>query len=184
LISRDEALKLVKEWIKNDKIRKHVYAVEAIMRRLARYFNEDENLWGLVGLLHDLDYDKTKDNMPMHTKITAEFLKDKMPPEAIEAIMSHNELSGIKPKTKMAYALIASDQISGLIIATALVMPHRKLEEVKVKSVLKKIKQKDFARSIRRDKIAMACEKLDIELRKLIEISLNALKEIHEVLGL
>ncbi len=184
MISRSEALKLIEEWIRNDKIRKHVYAVEAIMKGLAKYFNEDENLWGLVGLLHDLDYDKTKNNMPLHTKITADFLKNKLPQEALEAIMSHNELSGVKPESKMAYALIASDQISGLIIATALVMPHKKLEEVKVKSVLKKFKQKDFARNIRRDKITMACERLGIELRKLVEISLEALKQIHEILGL
>jgi len=184
MITRDEALKLVKEWISDEKIRKHVLAVEAIMRGLARFFGENEELWGLVGLLHDLDYDKTRDNMEMHAKLTAEFLKDKMSEEAIKAILSHNERTGVKPSSKLAYALIAADQMSGLVIATALVMPSKKLEEVKVKSVRKKFKQKDFARRVRRDRILEALEHLGIDLNKLIEISLEALKPIHEELGI
>ncbi len=184
MITREEAIDLIEKWISNEKIRKHVIAVEAIMRGLARFFGENEELWGLVGLLHDLDYDKTKNNMEMHAKITAEVLKDKLPKEAIEAILSHTEYSGTKPSTKLAYSLIAADQISGLIIATALVMPSKKLEEVKVKSVRKKFKQKDFARKVRRDKILEAIEHLGIDLNKLIEISLESLKTIHDKLGI
>jgi len=183
-MSRDEALKLVNEWIFDEKIRKHVLAVEAIMRGLARFFGENEELWGLVGLLHDLDYDRTRDNVEMHAKLTADFLKDKLPDEAIKAILSHNERTGEKPSSKLAYALIAADQISGLIVATALVMPSKKLEEVKVRSVRKKFKQKDFARRVRRDRILKALEHLGIDLNKLIEISLESLKPIHEELGI
>ncbi len=184
MLTRDDALKLVREWISNEKIRKHVLAVEAIMRGLARFFGEDEELWGLVGLLHDLDYDKVRDNMEMHARLTAEFLRDKLPSKAIKAILSHNEHTGVKPSSKLAYALIAADQISGLIIATALVMPSRKLEEVKVKSVRKKFKQKDFARGVRRDRILEALKHLGIDLNKLIEISLESLKPIHKELGI
>ncbi len=184
MIERREALELVKNWISDEKIRKHVLAVEAIMRGLARFFGENEELWGIVGLLHDLDYDKTRNNMELHAKITAEFLKNKLPKEAINAILSHNEHTGVKPSSKLAYALIAADQISGLIIATALVMPSKKLVEVKVKSVRKKFKQKDFARRVRRDRVLEALEHLGIDLNKLIEISLESLKPIHEELGI
>lgn len=184
MLTRDKAVELIREWISNEKIRKHVYSVEAIMKGLAKYLGENEELWGLVGLLHDLDYDKTKNNMTMHTKVAAEFLKDKLPDYAIKAIMSHNERTGVEPSSNLAYALIAADQLSGLIIATALVMPNKKLEEVKVKSVKKKFKQKDFARNIRRDKITLACGKLGIDLTKLIEIALDSLKPIHDVLGI
>ena len=183
MITREEAYNLLTKYLKNDKLVKHCLAVEAIMKILARELGEDENLWGLVGLLHDLDYQLVNKDMSKHGLVTADILKDKLPPEALDAIRAHNELTGYKCETKLAYALKAADQISGLIIATALVMPHKKLKEVKVSSLRKKFKQKDFARNVKREKILL-CEKLGLRLEKFMEISLNALKQIHDQLGL
>ena len=183
LISREEALELVKKYLKNDKMVKHVLAVEAIMRALARELGEDEEVWGLTGLLHDLDYELVGKELSKHGLITPEIIKGKVPDEVIDAIKAHNELTGYVSESRLAYALKAADQVSGLIIATALVMPNKKLAEVKVKSLKKKFKQKDFARNVKRDKIRY-CEKLGLTLERFFEISLKALQEIHDVLGL
>jgi len=183
MISRDEALKLVEKYVKNDKLRKHMLAVEAIMRALARRLNEDEELWGLVGLLHDLDYEVVGKDMSRHGLVSAQLLGDKLPINALNAIRAHNELTGFKDDSKLAIALKAADQVSGLIIATALVMPNKKLSEVKVKSLKKKFKQKDFARNVKREKILL-CEKLGISLQEFLEISLKALQGISRELGL
>jgi hypothetical protein len=183
LISRDEALKLVNENISNDKLIKHMISVEAIMRGLAKKLGEDEELWGLIGLLHDIDYEKTMNEFNKHGLLSAEILKEKLPSEALDAIRAHNEVTGFKCDSSLSKALIACDQLSGLIIATALVMPNKKLSEVKVKSLVKKFKQKDFARNVRRDKI-LACEELGLELREFMEIGLRALQSISDDLGL
>lgn len=187
MISREEALNLLKTYVKDHKIIKHCLAVEAIMRAVAKELNEDPELWGLIGLLHDIDYDITGRDPRLHGLKTLEILKGKLPQVALEAIALHNEHNGFKPTIKEArrisYALRASDHLSGLIIAVALVMPHKKLAEVKVKSVIKKFKSKDFARSIDRDRIK-EIEKLGITLEKFIEIGLKALQEIADELGL
>ena len=183
-ISRDEALSLLKQYLKNNKLVKHCLAVEAIMRSLARELGENEDLWALTGLLHDIDYELVKGDMKRHGVVSTEsILKGKLPEEALKAIRAHNELTGFKYDSKLAYALKAADQVSGLIIATALVMPNKKLSEVKVSSLLKKFKQKDFARSVKREKIKL-CEQLGLSLDKFLELSLKALQEIHEELGL
>ena len=182
-INRDEALKLIKENVSNEKLIKHMLSVEAIMKSLAKKLGEDEELWGLVGLLHDVDYERTINEFSKHGLISAEMLKDKLPSEALDAIRAHNEMTGFKCNSKLSNALIASDQLSGLIIATALVMPNKKLSEVKVRSVIKKFKQKDFARNVRRDKI-LACEKLGLSLEEFVDIGLRALQEISDELGL
>lgn len=183
MISREEALALLRSYVSNDRNLKHCLAVEAIMRALARELGEDEGLWGLVGLLHDIDYEVVGKDLSRHGLVAAEVLKDLLPPEALDAIKAHNELTGYQSNSKLAYALKASDHISGLIVATALVMPHKKLEEVSVESVLKKFKQKDFARGVRRDRI-LYCGELGLTLERFTEIALNALKGIHEDLGL
>ncbi len=183
MISRNEALELIEKYIKNDKLRKHMIAVEAIMRALAQKLNENEELWGLVGLLHDLDYEIVGKNMNKHGLISAQMLEGKLPSEALNAIRAHNELTGFSDDSKLAIALKAADQVSGLIIATALVMPNKKLAEVKVKSLKKKFKQKDFARNVKRDKILL-CEKLGLSLNEFFQISLEALQSISKELGL
>ncbi len=183
MISRKEALELVEKYVKNNKLRKHMLAVEAIMRALARRLGKDEELWGLVGLLHDLDYELVGKDMRRHGLVSAQLLEGKLPAEALNAIRAHNELTGFEDESELAIALKAADQVSGLIIATALVMPNKKLNEVKVKSLKKKFKQKDFARNVKRDKI-MLCEKLGLTLNEFFQISLEALQGISEELGL
>ena len=184
MITRDEALKLIRSKVKNEKLIKHMLAVEAIMRALAKRFGEDEEIWGLTGLLHDLDYEETRNDFSKHGIVSAKYLKGKVPEEILEAIRAHNELTGYKPSSLLAKALIVADQLSGLIIATALVMPHKKLEEVKVKSLKRKFKHKDFARSVDRNKILKYCKEIDLSLDELFEISLEALKKISNELGL
>ena len=183
MITRDEALKLLKEKVRNDKLIKHMLAVEAIMRHLAKRLGEDEELWGLTGLLHDVDYDIVKGDMEQHGLKAAEILEGKLPPDAIDAIKAHNELTGFKCETKLAKALKAADHLAGLIVATALVMPHKRIDEIKLSSLKRKFKQKDFARGVSRDRIRL-CEELGLTLEEFLELGLIALKEIHEELGL
>lgn len=182
MVSRDEALELLRRYVLNDRNFKHSLAVEAIMRYLARRLGEDEELWGITGLLHDLDYELVGKDLSRHGLLTVEMLKDLLPVEALEAIASHNELTGRTSELKLSYALKMSDQIAGLIIATVLVMPNKKLDEVRVNSLLKKFKQKDFARSVDRDRILL-CVKLGLSLEEFASISLEALKSIHNELG-
>jgi len=181
-LKEEEAFKILEAHVKNDKLRKHMIAVAAIMRKLATLLGENEEIWYLTGLLHDIDYEEVED-FKQHGVRSAEILKDFLPEEALEAIRAHNEMTGYKSDKRLAIALRAADQASGLIIATALVMPHKKLEEVKLKSLLKKFKQKDFARRVDRKKIRL-CEKLGLTLEKFLEVGLEALKEIHAELGL
>ncbi len=182
-MEREEALKLIKQHVHNDRLIKHMLAVEAIMKALANRLNEDEHLWSLVGLLHDLDYEYTKNNMEKHGLISAGMLKDLLSEEALDAIRGHNELTGYKSDKKLCKALKAADQISGLIVATALVMPNKTLAEVSVKSLKKKFKQKDFARGVKREKIRLI-EELGLSLDEFFELALEAMKGIRKELGL
>jgi len=183
LISREEALALVRQKVANDKLVKHMLAVEAIMRELARELGEDEELWGLTGLLHDLDYEETKDDFSKHGLRSAELLEGKLPPEALHAIKAHNDFTGVQPETKLDIALRAADALSGLIVAAALVMPHKKLAEVKLSTLKKKFKAKDFARGADRERIRL-CEQLGISLERFLELGLEAMKNIAGDLGL
>ena len=184
MLSRDEALQLVKENVSKENIVKHMLAVEAIMRSLAKHFSENENIWGLTGLLHDIDYEKTMDNPEKHGLVAEEILKGKVSEEILRAIKAHNfEHTGITPETRMEKALIACDAISGLLIACALVMPSKKLEDVKIKTVKKKFKDKDFARGADRKRI-LFCEEINVPKEEFFEIALNGLKQIASELGL
>ncbi len=187
MISRKEAVELLRRYISDDKIVKHCLAVEAIMRALAKRLSENDELWGLIGLLHDIDYDLVGRDLRVHGLKALEILDGRLPRVALEAIAGHNEYNGFKPSMeesyRILYALRASDHLSGLIIATALVMPHKKLAEVRVKSVRKKFKSKDFAKNIDRGRIREV-EKLGIELNEFFEIGLKALQDIADQLGL
>ena len=184
MISREKAFSLLEQNLRNSNLRKHSLAVAKIMEKLAEKLNQDKEKWFIVGLLHDLDYEETIDNPSLHGIKSAEMLKDFLDEESLHAIKSHNfENTKIEPKNLIDFALIASDAISGLIVATALVMPSKKLEEVKLESLKKKFKQKDFARKIDRNRI-LFCEKIGLNLEEFLDISLNALKEISKKLGL
>jgi putative nucleotidyltransferase with HDIG domain len=184
MLAREEALNLVKKHISKKNILYHMLAVEAIMRSLARHFGEDEEKWGLVGLVHDVDYEKTETTPEKHSLIAEQILKEALPEELLRAVKAHNfKHTGVKPESRMEKALIASDAISGLLVACALVMPSKKLAEVKVETVAKKFKDKDFARGAERERI-LICEEIGIPREKFFEISLNGLKEIATEIGL
>lgn len=184
MLRRQEALNLVKKHVFKKNILFHMLAVEAIMRSLARHFGEDEEKWGLVGLIHDIDYEKTEANPEKHTLIAEQMLREVLPEELLRAIKAHNfKRTGVKPEGRMEKALIASDAISGLLVACALVMPSKKLADVKVETVARKFKDKDFARGAEREKI-LICEEIGIPREEFFEISLNGLKEIASEIGL
>ena len=159
-------------------------AVEALMRALARHLDEDEETWALTGLLHDIDFEETRNNPRMHGLLASELLKDRVPENIIRAIKAHNhEYTGVKPETRMEKALIACDALSGLLVACALIMPSKKLSEVRVKTVKKKFKAKDFAKGVDRNRISL-CESFGVTKEEFFEIGLEALKCISQELGL
>lgn len=184
MIDRREAVNLMKHYVSDERYVKHMIAVEAVMRGLARYLGEDEALWGLTGLLHDIDYTIVKGDLSRHGLESSKILEGVLPQEALEAIRAHNyEHTGVSPDSKLSKALIAADAISGLIVAVALVMPNKRLDEVKVSSVVSKFKSKDFARGVDRSRI-LFCEKLSLKLEEFIDISLQSMKSIARELGL
>jgi len=184
LLTRSEALDLVNKNVTKGNVIYHMLAVEAIMRSVARHFGEDKENWGLVGLLHDIDYEKTEATPEKHSLLAEEMLKGLLPDELVRAIKTHNsKYTGIMPEKRMEKALVASDAISGLLVACALVMPSKKLVDVKVESVAKKFKDKDFARGAERDRIVV-CEEIGIPKEKFFEITLNGLKESASQIGL
>ncbi len=184
MLTREEAFKLVKKNVTKKNIVYHMLAVEAIMKSLAKHFGKDEHLWGLTGLLHDIDYEKTENTPEKHAVLAAGILKELAPKEVIRAIKSHNcQYTQIKPETEMEKALIACDAVSGLLVACALVMPSKKLADVKVKTFMKKFKAKDFARGVDRNRL-LFCEEIGIPREKFFEIALNGLKNISSEIGL
>jgi uncharacterized protein len=184
-ITREEALLLLRKHLSSINMEIHSIASEAIMRKLAPMFKEDPDLWGLAGLLHDLDYDETKDLMTSHARRTSEILEEKgVLPDIIDAIVHHNaENLGLERTMPIHFALSASETITGMLIAATLITPEKKIESLKVTSVKKRMKAKEFARSVNRDHILL-CEKIDIPLDAFIKISIEAMSEIQEELGL
>jgi putative nucleotidyltransferase with HDIG domain len=184
-ITRADALALMERKLTADNLRKHSLAAEAIMRELAMRFGEDPDLWGLAGLLHDLDYNETRENMKQHGLVTEELLSGLgVSREVIDAIKFHNaEHLGMLPTSAIHFAIGAAETITGLIVATTLVYPEKKLEAVKSKSVLKRMKEKEFAKAVSRDRIRL-CENMGIPLPEFVDISLKAMCGISDRLGL
>ncbi len=185
MLSKDDALRILHKNIKNSNLRKHHYGVAAAMKGLAEEFGGDPATWEIVGLLHDADYEQTKDDMGRHTILLAEILADEdVDPEIIRAIQSHaSEYTGKTPQTRMEFALLSCDDLTGLIVAVSLVNPG-KLAGVSVESVLKKFGSKSFAASVDRAKI-MSCEKnLNISLEDFTGLVLNAMQQEADLLGL
>lgn len=185
-MNREEALKLIKQHIKNENMIKHCIASEAVIRALAKELGEDENEWAMAGLLHDIDVEITNADLSVHTKEAVNILKSAgVSEEIIEAVRLHNEEAhpGEHRSTRFQHALAAGETITGMIIATALVYPDKKLSSVKVKSITKRMKEKAFARSVNRD-IIMECEKIGMDLNRFAEIALKAMQGIAADLGL
>jgi len=160
----------------------HCLASEAVLRAMAERLDEDPDKWGLAGLLHDLDVEITHADMKLHAMETARILKEKgIEDDIVEAVMLHNEYAshGRERSTKFHYALAAGETITGLITATALVYPDKKVQSVKPKSILKRMKEKAFAASVSRESI-MECEKAGLPLPEFVELALNAMKELEK----
>lgn len=185
-MDRNLALELLKKHVNNQNTIKHSLASEAVLRALASKFGEDANKWGIAGLLHDIDYEVSEGNPLTHGIICTNILKEnKVDEEIIEAINAHNELAtnAIQRSKKFHYALAAGETITGLITATALVYPDKKLSSVKVKSITKRMKEKAFAASVNRD-VIMECEKLGLTIEEFAQIALEAMQGISIELGL
>lgn len=183
-MEREQALKELKSRLKNENLIKHSLAVEAIMKDLAFYFKEDIDKWGLAGLLHDIDYDETADDPSRHSVVGAEILESlNVESSIIYAVKAHNELHGMERKRKMDKALYCADPVSGLITASALILPSKKLEDVTVEFVLKRMNEKGFAKGANREQIK-SCEELGLSVEEFVEIALNAMKKIADELGL
>ena len=183
-MDHEEALESVRANVENENLVKHMLATEAIMRALAVRLGEDEEEWGLTGLLHDIDVELTEGDMTSHSKLGADLVKEMGAGEAMaHAILSHNEMHGIPRETNLDKALFCADPLTGLITAAALVRPDKKLAGVEAKSVKKRFKEKSFAAGANREHIAL-CSELGLELDEFIELGLKALQGIAADLGL
>ncbi|MBI2845626.1 MAG: HDIG domain-containing protein [Chloroflexi bacterium] len=183
-MTREEALQLVQSLIKNPNLVKHHLAVEAVMRALARRFGEDEETWGLVGLLHDADYEITGHDSVRHGRVMADMLRERGVDEVIiEGVMAHNEALGVPRDTKLKKAIYACDELTGLITAAALVHPEKKLAPLDTQFILKRFKEKSFAKGARREQI-LTCSELGMELEEFTGVCLEAMKGVAGDLGL
>jgi len=183
-MNRETAWELVGKQIANANLRKHVLAVEAVMRKLAAHFGEDEEKWGLAGLLHDIDYDETAKDPMRHSMIGADLLaKLGVEADIVYAVRVHNEAHGLPRLTLLDKALHASDPLTGLITSAALIRPEKMLCAIDADFVMKRFNEKSFARGANRDQIKR-CEELRLELDQFIAIGVEAMQEIAPDLGL
>ncbi len=184
-ITRIEAIGLLREHVKNEKMIAHSLASEAVMMAIARRLGRDPVKWGLVGLLHDLDVEVTNADPKVHGTQTEILLKDyDIDDEVLDAIRMHNEYSSGKERhSEFQHALAAGETITGLIFATTYVYPEKKLAAVKPKSVVKRMKEKMFAASVKRENI-MECERLGLPLEEFATLAIAAMLPISEELGL
>jgi putative nucleotidyltransferase with HDIG domain len=184
IMTREDVLDSVKANVENENLIRHMLATEAVMRASARYLGEDEEEWGLTGLLHDIDMELTDGDMNTHSKLGADLARELGASEAMtHAILAHNETHGIPLETKLDKALFCADPLTGLITAAALVRPDKKMAGLEARSVMKKFKEKSFAAAVDRQQIAR-CQELGFELDGFVELGLAAMKEIAADLGL
>jgi putative nucleotidyltransferase with HDIG domain len=182
--SRDDAWALFCEWTASEALRRHVLGVEAAMRAYARRFDEDEELWAVTGLLHDLDYERHPDLETGHPRYAiAELERRGYPQEVIDAVAGHAEFMGVPRETQMAKALYAVDEMTGFVGACALVRPTG-IEGMKPKSVRKKMKQPSFAAAVDREQLQRGAEELGVEMNEHVQVVIDALAEHAEELGL
>ncbi len=185
LPQRDGAWALVCEWTPTPNLRKHMLAVEAAMRRYAARFGEDEALWGLVGLLHDLDYERYPSQEAGHPFRGVEHLRAAGYPEVVcRAVLSHAGYSGVPRQSRMEYALHACDELTGFIVAVALVRPSRSVHDVDAAAVRRKMKDKAFARAVDREEMQRAAEVLGIPFDEHVTVVIEAMRGIASDLDL
>lgn len=182
--SREYAWRLLCEWTESESLRKHALAVETVMRAYARRYGEDEERWGITGLLHDLDYEKHPDPAE-HPRVGVEALRRLgYPSDVCDAILGHAESTGVPRTSLMAKALYAVDELTGFITAVALVRPSKRVADVTVQSVKKKMKDKAFARGCNRDEMTQGAAELGVPMDEHIAFVLQAMQEASNVLGL
>jgi putative nucleotidyltransferase with HDIG domain len=182
--TREEAYQLLTEYNKSDNLIKHALAVEGVMRYMARKWGEDEEKWGVIGLVHDLDYEKFPEE---HCQKSEEILKEKgWPEQYIRAVVSHGWglCSNVEPQTELEKVLYAIDELTGLVVTTALVHPSKSIMDVKVKSVKKKWKDKKFAAGVNRSVIEQGAQMLGMEITDLIADTIAGMQEVAEEIGL
>jgi putative nucleotidyltransferase with HDIG domain len=182
--TREEAYQLLTEYNKSDNLIKHALAVEGVMRYMARKWGEDEEKWGVIGLVHDLDYEKFPEE---HCQKSEEILKEKgWPEQYIRAVVSHGWglCSNVEPQTELEKVLYAIDELTGLVVTTALVHPSKSIMDVKVKSVKKKWKDKRFAAGVNRSVIEQGAQMLGMEITDLIADTIAGMQEVAEEIGL
>ena len=184
-MDREQALKEVKKRVKNPNLLKHMYAVEAVMRRLAKRLGGNEEQWALAGLLHDIDYEETAQDPARHSLAGAEILAGLgVDEEVVRAVKVHNPAHGLQRRTFMESALHIADPLTGLIVAAALIHPEKKLSAIDTQFVLNRFGEKQFARGANREQIALCREELGLELEEFIGIGLEAMQAIAGELGL
>jgi putative nucleotidyltransferase with HDIG domain len=182
--TREEAFALLKEFNSNDSLIKHALCVEGVMRSIARKRGKDEEKWGNIGLMHDLDYEQFPEQ---HCHKTREILEERgWPEEYVRAIVSHGWgiCADVEPQTELEKTLYAVDELTGLVTAVALVRPSKSVRDVKVKSVMKKWKDKAFAAGVNRSVIEKGAEILGVELRDLVEDVIEGMREVAAEIGL
>ncbi len=188
-MNRDEALTLMHEYTESDALRKHMYAVEAAMRAYAEKYEQDEETWGVVGLLHDFDYERypnqEHDPTEGHPSFGVRLLRERGVPEPMcEAILGHASYTGIPRESLLAKTLFAVDELCGFLVACALVRPSKSLQDLGVKSVKKKLKDKAFARGVNRQEVLEGAEELGVPLDQHIQFVIQALRPVEGELGL
>ena len=188
-MNRDDALALMHEYTESEALRAHMYAVEAAMRAYARQYGEDEESWGLVGLLHDFDYEKhpNAERRPdaEHPTFGVGILRARgLPEPMLEAILGHAAYTGVPRTALMARTLFAVDELCGFLVACALVRPSKSLADLEVKSVKKKLKDKAFARGVNREEVVQGAEELGVPLDEHVRFVIEALRPVEGRLGL
>ena len=188
-MTREEALALMHEYTATENLRRHMYSVETAMRAYARHFGEDEEEWGLVGLLHDFDYEKypNKDHSPTdeHPSFGVNLLRERGVGDSIcEAILGHASYCNVPRESQMAKSLFAVDELCGFLVACALVRPDKSFNDLQIKSVKKKLKDKGFARGVNRDDIRQGAEELGVTLEEHVQFMIDALRPEQEKFGL
>ena len=189
LPTRDEALALVHEYTQSESLRKHMLAVETAMRAYARRFGEDEERWGLTGLVHDFDYERFPNDAHSptdeHPAEGVRILRARgWPEDILEAILGHAQYSGVPRTSQMAKALFAVDELTGLVTATALVRPSRSVHEVDARAVRKKMKDKAFARGVSREDVVLGAQELGVDLDEHVQFVVDAMRANADAIGL
>jgi len=188
-MNREEAIELMHEYTPSDALRKHMYAVEGAMRAYAKKYDEDEEKWGIVGILHDFDYERypndARSPTEEHPSAGVKVLRERgYPDDVCEAILGHADYTGVPRTSLMAKILYAVDELCGFLVACTLVRPSKSLQDLKVKSVKKKLKDKGFARAVNRDEVRQGAEQADLPLDEHIQFVIEGLRPIESTLGL